>query len=328
VANGWNTGTVQRNQIHDIGANITSCGGVSGIETYNANSVTVSFNEVFNVQPSPAYTSGCDWDGIDLDGGTTNSTVEYNYTHHNAGAGYLGYNGNPSGTTWGPNTYRYNISENDDWEAAEGGAFVVVPNAPPNPTYIYGNTFFNNLAERGNATPACFYFGYVAGNWANGSLIEDNICDIGNPSGGVNLYNNPYGQTGMNLSNNLYDSSASPTWLWGSNSYNSLSSWRAAGFETAATWGDPLFADLGNAGTCNWTPNSGAGPQPCPQAYHLHVGSAAFGNGVAVTDNGGVDYYQDALTTPPSIGAYSGSSVGMGRISGSYPGRRRECAVH
>jgi hypothetical protein len=310
VANGWNTGTIQRNQIHDIGANITSCGGVSGIETYNANSVTVAFNEVFNVQPSPAYTSGCDWDGIDLDGGTTNSTVEYNYTHHNAGAGYLGYNGNPSGTTWGPNTYRYNISENDDWEAAEGAAFVVVPNAPPNPTYIYGNTFFNNLAERGNATPACFYFGYAAGNWANGSLIEDNICDIGNPGGGVNLYNNPFGQTGMNLSNNLYYSSASPTWLWGSNSYNSLSSWRAAGLETAATWGDPLFADPGNAGTCNWTPNSGAGPQPCPQAYHLHVGSAAFGNGVAVTENGGVDYYQDALTTPPSIGAYSGSSVG------------------
>jgi len=315
LANGWNTATIQRNQIHDIGANVTSCGGASGIETYNANGVTVAFNDVFNVQPFPAYTSGCDWDGIDLDGGTTNSTVEYNYTHHNAGAGYLGYNGNPSGTTWGPNTYRYNISENNDWEAVGGAAFVMAPNAPPNPAYIYGNTFFNNLAERGNAVPACFYFGYAAGTWASGSLIADNICDINNSSGGANLLNNPYGQTGMTLSNNLYYSSASPTWLWGSNSYNSISSWQSSGIETAAAWGDPLFANSGNGGTYNWTPNSGAGPQPCPYAYQLQVGSAALGTGVAVADNGAVDYYQNALTTPPSIGAYSGSGLASGLIT-------------
>lgn len=310
LANGWKTGTIQRNLIHDIGANVTSCGGASGIETYNSNAVTIAYNEVFNVQPAPAYTAGCDWNGIDLDGGTTNSTVQYNYTHHNAGAGYLGYNGNPSGTTWGPNIYRYNISENDDWEAAEGGALGIVPNAPPNATSIYGNTIFNNLAERGGATPACFYFGYAAGTWASGSLIADNICNINNPSGGVNLYNNPYGQTGMTISNNLYDSSVSPTWVWGSTSYIGIASWQAAGIETAATWGDPLFANAGNGGTCTWTPNSGAEPQPCPQAYQLHVGSPAFGSGVAVNDNGAVDYYQNTLTAPPSIGAYSGSSAG------------------
>ena len=308
LANGWKTGTIQYNQIHDIGANVTSCGGASGIETYNSDKVTVAFNEVHDIQPA-VYTAGCDWNGIDLDGGTTNSTVEYNYTHHNAGAGYLGYNGNPSGTTWGPNTYRYNISENDDWQATEGGSIAIVPNAPPNPTYIYGNTFFNNLAERGSATPACFYFGYAAGTWASGSLIADNICDINNPNGGVNLYNNPYAQTGMTLSNNLYYSSASPTWLWGSTSYNSIASWQAAGIETAATWSDPLFANSGNGGTCNWTPSSGAGPQPCPYAYQLQVGSAALGTGVAVADSGAVDYYQNALPTPPSIGAYSGSGL-------------------
>lgn len=310
LANGWKTGTIQRNQVHDIGANVTSCGGTSGIETYNSNAVTVAYNEVFNVQPSPAYTAGCDWNGIDLDGGTTNSTVEYNYTHNNAGAGYLGYNGNPSGTTWGPNTYRYNISENDDWEAAEGGAFAIVPNAPQNTVSIYSNTLFNNLAERGNATPACFYFGYAAGTWASGSLIEDNICDINNPSGGANLYNNPYGQTGMTLSNNLYFSSSNPTWIWGNTSYNSIALWQAAGLETAAIWGDPLFENPGNGGTCTWTPSSGTSQQPCPLAYQLHVGSPAFGNGVAVTNNGALDYYQNALTTPPSIGAYSGSSTG------------------
>ena len=264
TANGWNIGTVQYNLIHDIGANVTSCGGVSGIETYNANEVTVAFNEVFNVQPAPAYTSGCDWDAIDLDGGTTNSTVEYNYSHHNAGAGYLGYDGNPSGTTWGPNTYRYNVSENDDWEAAEGAAFAVAPHAPQNPAYIYGNAFYNSLAERGNAIPACFYFGYAAGSWAAGSLIEDNVCDINNPNGGVNLINNPFGQTGMTLSNNVYDSSSTPTWVWGSASYDSFSAWVASGIETDPTWGDSVFTNPENAQTCIGTPSSGTGPQPCP----------------------------------------------------------------
>ena len=323
LAGGWSSGTIQHNQVHDIGANATSCGGTAGIETYNSSSVTIAYNEVFNVQPSPAYTKGCDWDGIDLDGGTTNSTVQYNYTHHNAGAGYLGYDGNPSGTTWGPNTYRYNISENDDWAATQAGAFGVIPNAPQNPVYIYGNTFFNNLAELGNAVPACFNFGYVAGTWASGSLIADNICDINNPSGGVNLYNNPYGQTGMTLSNNLYNSSSSPVWVWGGTSYNSIASWQAAGTETAAAWGDPLFANAGNGGTCNWIPSSGAAPQPCPQAYQLNTGSPAIGSGVAVTNNGGVDYYQNALTAPPSIGAYSvqaSASVTLGNLAQTYTG--------
>jgi hypothetical protein len=187
---------------------------------------------------------------------------------------------------------------------------VIIPNAPSHTTLIYGNTLFNNQAERGSATPACFYFGYAAGTWAPGSLIANNICDISNPSGGVNLYNNPYGQAGMTLSNNLYYSSSSPTWVWGSTSYNSIATWGAAGIETTPFWSDPQFANPGNGATCNWTPSSGVGPQPCPQAYQLHVGSPAFGSGVAVADNGGVDYFGNTVTSPPSIGAYSGSSSG------------------
>jgi hypothetical protein len=50
-------------------------------------------------------------------------------------------------------------------------------------------------------------------------------------------------------------------------------------------------------------------PGATPQAYRLQLGSAALGGGIAVPDNGAVDYYQDALTTPPSIGAYSGNGV-------------------
>jgi len=322
-ADGWNGGTIQYNVVHDIGANVTSCGGTSGIETYTSNNITIRYNEIYNVQPSPSYTKGCDWDGIDLDGGTTNSVVEYNYTHNNAGSGFLAYTTRPTGYTWGPNTYRYNISENDDWAKAQGALFDVVPGAPANALSIYGNTFYDNVAQTSKSTSsACFNFGNGAGTWASGSLIEDNICYMSNHdqygrSG--NFYYNPYAQTGMTLSNNLYYATSSPVWRWGGTSYTNLSAWLASGHESNPVYGDPMVNNGGTGGTCSWTPSLGNGPQPCPSAYALQPGSLALEAGIAVSGSGGKDYYQSALSSPPSIGAYSGSGGGGGNGNGNPP---------
>lgn len=162
-ADGWNGATIQYNVIHDIGASVMSCGGMSGIEAYTSNNVTVRFNEVYNVQPSPGFTTGCDWDGIDLDGGTSNSVVEYNYTHHNGGPGLLAYDANVGADTWGDNTFRFNISENDQWLCSQynscSGVFSVVPNAPANPLYIYGNTLFENMEVIRHSLPHAFTSG-------------------------------------------------------------------------------------------------------------------------------------------------------------------------
>lgn len=323
-ANGWNGGTIQYNIIHDVGANVTSCGGTSGIEVYTANNVTIRYNEIYNVQPSPSYTAGCDWDGIDLDGGTTNSLVEYNYTHHNAGSGYLAYTLKPSGTTWGPNTYRYNISENDDWARIQGGLFDVVPQVPANALQIYGNTLFTNVSQSTKSGgSACFNFGYAGGTWASGSLVADNICYMGNRdqygrSG--NFYYNPYGQTGMTISNNLYYATSSPTWRWSGTSYTTLAAWVTKGVETNPAYGNPLFTSGGTGGTCSWTPSLGNGPQSCPTGYSLQSGSPAAGTGIVVSGNGGVDYYQSTLFSPPNIGAYSGTGGSGGSGSTTPPG--------
>lgn len=323
-ADGWNGGLIQYNVLHDIGANVTSCGGTSGIETYTSNNITIRYNEVYNVQPSPSFTKGCDWDGIDLDGGTTNSLVEYNYTHHNAGNGFLAYTYKPSGYTWGPNIYRYNISENDDWAKAQGALFDVVPGPPANALSIYGNTFFSNVSQSTKSTSsACFSFGNGGGTWASGSLIADNICYMNNHdqygrSG--NFYYNPFTQSGMTLQNNLYYAGTTPTWRWGGTSYTTLAAWTATGLETSPAYGNPLFSSGGNGGTCSWSPLLGNGPQPCPSAYALQSGSPGLGTGAAITGNGGVDYYQSALTSPPSIGAYSGTGGGGGGGSTTPPG--------
>jgi len=302
---GWNGATVQYNVVHDIGANVTSCGGTSGIESYTSSNLTIQFNEVYNIQAYPSFTNGCDWDGIDLDGATTNSIVQYNYIHETGGAALLAYVPGPRGTSWGGNTYRYNIAENSGLIGGDTAAFSLVKSVPQTPVYVYGNTFFNNVAHTNSngRAPECFYI--EGGTYPSGSLIQDNICDLNDQNGlGQVFLTYTWGSSApsLSLSNNLYFTTHTPVWDWGKKSYSSISAWRTAA-EPTAVYGDPLFSSAGNGGTCSWVPSSLAGPQPCPQAYTLQPGSPALGAGVTVTNNGGRNYYGTALPNPPDIGA-------------------------
>lgn len=125
----------------------------------------------------------------------------------------------------------------------------------------------------------------------------------------------------MTLSNNLYYSTHSASWRWGGNSYSSFSQWQTAGIESKPIEGDPLFSNAGNGGTCNWSPSQASGPQPCPSAYMLQSGSPAIAAGVTVSNNGGRDYYGNAIPTTPSIGAQAAVSG-----SGSFCHTGTSCA--
>lgn len=307
TANGWDGAVIQYNKVRDIGAHVTSCGGTSGIMAYTSNNIKIRYNEVYRVEPYPSFTAGCDWDGIDLDGGVKNSVVEYNYTHDNAGSGLLAYTDNAAGLTWGPNTFRYNISENDDNIKAQGGLMDIVPRAPANALSIYGNTFYTDVAQSSKSTAsACFFIGYAAGTWASGSQIKNNICHLANRDqygrSGQFFYN-PNGQTGMALSNNLYHATSTPSWRWGGTTYNGITEWQASGRETSARSGNPLFVSPGTGNTCIWTPSASDGPQPCPAGYALQSGSPGIDAGVSISGNGGLDYFQNAIPNPPNIGA-------------------------
>jgi hypothetical protein len=302
---GWNGATVQYNVVHDVGANVTSCGGTSGIESYTSSNLTIQFNEVYNIQAYPNFTNGCDWDGIDLDGATTNSIVQYNYIHETGGAALLAYVPGPRGTTWGGNTYRYNIAENSGLIGGDTASFSLVKAVPQTPVYVYGNTFFNNVAHTNSngRAPECFYI--EGGTYPSGSLIEDNICDLNDQNGlGQVFLTYTWGSSlpSLSLNNNLYFTTHTPAWDWGKKSYSSISAWRTAA-EPTAVYGDPLFTSAGSGGVCSWAPASLTGPQPCPQAYTLRSGSPALGAGIDVSNNGGRNYYGTALPNPPDIGA-------------------------
>lgn len=80
-----------------------------------------------------------DGGGFDLDGGTTDSVIEYCYSYDNAGAGYLLYNFNWQSIPHRNNTVRYCISENDRLGGfAPGSSGLPVENLS-----IHNNVAFN-----------------------------------------------------------------------------------------------------------------------------------------------------------------------------------------
>lgn len=80
-----------------------------------------------------------DGGGFDMDGGTTDSTIEYCYSYGNAGAGFLLYNFNWKSIPHRNNTVRYCISENDKL----GGIAIGTGGLPLENLSIHNNVSFN-----------------------------------------------------------------------------------------------------------------------------------------------------------------------------------------
>lgn len=331
------SGTVSNNLIHDIGANPLSCGGVSGIETAGAGSsggpIVIRGNEVYNVQPVP-YVSGCDWDGIDLDGGAQNSIVEYNYTHHNAGSGVMGWMGQNNGG-WGNNVFRYNISENDStmFDQSNGRASMTIEGQGQTGRIdIYGNVF-NMNSPGGNKTAVSYsYFG-GSGGPAPGSLFENNIVLWSNGNYPMACYGGPSPGNTTYKNNNWFSPdgtafvahSQTGGGCFGGGDVNGFSAFESASGETNGKNVNPQFVGpIGGNVTCTWSPAAGAGsqpvgavtgPQPCPSGYRLAAGSPMLGAGIAVPNHGGFDYWAGVV---PS-GSGSGFAIGADQGSGVAP---------
>ena len=91
-------------------------GGPVGIWVWDANRVVIQFNESYHNHTCSRKDGG----GFDLDGGVTNSTVQYNYSHDNDGAGYLLAQFSGARPFYG-NMLRYNLSVNDGRKNSYGG---------------------------------------------------------------------------------------------------------------------------------------------------------------------------------------------------------------
>ena len=317
--------TIQYNVITNMGQTNNNCGGPASIETASVFTYSlIQFNEVAYSVPNTYRNGVCDNDAIDLDANTLNVTVQYNYTHNNAGAAFNVF----SNGTWGNTTWRYNVSENDAFYYLgpfawyEGGI---------SPSYIYNNTVYFLFSGNGTSEANCVQqYGGAPINFYN------NICVYGLGSGAARIINTTAGFSapgGSLLDYNIYYATGSGTLNWrcveNNNIYATFAAWQA-GCPTRP--GSPIaFQDqhsvvanpnltgtfpAGNAYTAlSGTP---AGPQPFPSAYKLSTtASPAIGTGGNLNSIFGInvgtrDYYGN--TIPHGHG--TGFNIGA---DGGYP---------
>lgn len=118
--------------------------GPVGIWAYEADSVVIQHCLSYRNKTSKG---GADGGGFDLDGGVTNSIVQYCFSYENQGSGYciFQYWG---ATPWHHNIFRYNISENDGTVSdSQAGLYVWNSSDDEKQFYdcdVYGNIIYNS----------------------------------------------------------------------------------------------------------------------------------------------------------------------------------------
>jgi len=297
-----NDGTIQYSVAYDNGARGSSpAGGPVGIWAADATNIKIQYNESYDTMTN----NGSDGDGFDLDGGVTNSVMQYNYSHDNAGAGYSAYTYNDGYVTGSKGiTVRDNISQNDvrskdNWY---GSITIGDDRGTLTGVNVYDNTVYQSLGSS-------IYAAAIEGSNASSihALLANNIFYTAN---GSRLIEDRAGSRNVSFEDNDYYSTGPFSAIWGSTNYTSLASWaKATGEETLSgrlvgTTANPMLDDPGGGGiTDGYNPTKLA-------AYELLSGSPIYGAGLNLHALYGInvgthDYYGDPLPSSGlGIGAF------------------------
>lgn len=289
-----------------------------GIDVADSNSVTIQYSESYGQVTNNSFDGG----GFNFDGGVSNSTMQYNYSHDNNGPGFHLYSFN-DGTITGSsgNIVRYNISQNDANKASIGyGGITLNSSANLTGAQVYGNDIYAS-----NTTS----LGAIGVTGPSASTIGANISNnILYALSGVTLVSSKGADAtpaSVVFTGNDYYTPGSFSIKWGANagtSYASLSAWQGAGQEKVSgspvgTTGNPNLTNPGGGTTANATPGP---PSSQASAYKITSGSAASNAGVAITSPGLNDFFGLALGAPPlNIGADDTPVGGGGGGPGSAP---------
>jgi len=235
-------GIIERCVAHDNGWLNTAVGGPIGIWAWDSNNIVIQYNESYNNRTA----SSADGGGFDLDGGVTNSVMQYNYSHDNDGAGFLLAQFDDARPFSG-NTIRYNISQNDGRKNSYGAIEVWNGGSGITNTQIYNNTIY--VSPTTNGSPKAMSIISPTRN----VHVRNNIFIT---TGGLRLVKVVSGQKGILFQGNDYwPSGGSFVVNWGSETYASLSSWRnSTGQEKMGTVNtgfsvDPKLVNPGGGGS-------------------------------------------------------------------------------
>ena len=218
---GVDGGTIEYSVAHSNGSRSTSDNGPVGIWTFLSNNVVIQHSESFSNKTGNTKDGG----GFHLDNSTSNSVLQYNYSHDNSGAGYmLAHKWNDYLHTG--NVVRWNISQNDARKNSYASIHLWgrIRNAQ-----IYNNTVY---LGSGNSAARALH--------ARNNTIEtqdlENVRVSNNQlqtTGGLALLDFTAavldGATGVRIEgNNYWSTGGTFRILWRGTTYSSLSAFRTA----------------------------------------------------------------------------------------------------
>lgn len=283
-------------------------GGPVGIWGWCCNNLVIQECESHHNRSGTAHDGG----GFDLDGGCTNSILQYNYSHDNDGPGYLvaQYYGAPP---LHDVTIRYNISTNDARRYNQGAIMLWSSgdNGGIQRASIHNNTVYVSAPCNGSTPKAV----YISSDGISGVSLRNNVFQT---EAGLPLLESatPYG---VRLEGNCYWSSGEAFAIrWRNESFSNLTDWRVRteqemiGTRICGLNADPQLM-LSNSTSANPTPSATASIA----AFRLSVKSALVGAGLNLVKEfnqqpGPRDFYKNATPTQDqrgNIGADEGVAV-------------------
>jgi hypothetical protein len=276
-------------------------GGPVGIWTYTARKVVIQHCVSIRNRTGALYDGG----GFDLDGGVTESVLQYNYSAENDGAGYLVYEFAGAPFRVADNVVRFNISENDGRKNGYAGIYIGSQDRPIERLQVYHNTVFLGPARPGEQPKPLF-------------LHKSRDCRIHNnlfiAAAGVPLADIGPDQPGLCIQGNHYWSVGGAFLICHTGAhYRSLADWRKTGMEqldgkAVGSAGDPRLTAYGPAAI-----PAAAGERIGLNRYQLRPDSPLTGAGLDLKglfriNAGDRDFWGKEVPKgqPASVGAHGG----------------------
>ncbi|UCF42553.1 MAG: right-handed parallel beta-helix repeat-containing protein [Planctomycetota bacterium] len=256
--------------------------GPVGIWAWNANKVTIQFC-IAHDNKSPGHDGG----GFDLDGGLTNSILQYNLSYNNEGPGYFlcQY---PTAPVYKDNIVRYNITQNDGTRNNRMSSIdIFAADVGMSDCQIYNNTIYNKkgaaIAFGGLDVPGVFI--------RNNIFIFAGELIAGGSKRGRFEYNVYWPVDDRDL---IFDG------------HRTIKEWAAAtgqekvGDQIVGRQIDPRVVRPGLAKLTDPTKLA------LLHEYKLQAGSPCIGAGIPIENNGGRDFWGNKIpeTQKPAIGAH------------------------
>lgn len=295
VISGLTLGLIERSVAYDNGRLNTFSAGPVGIWAYDADRVTIQYNESYNNRTSGTHDGG----GFDLDQNVTNSVIQYNYSHGNDGPGLLLCH-NPATDAHYNNVVRYNVSENDN---RRNPAASIVTWGRVRNAHIYNNTIYSKNATT-TVTRGIFIHSGTT-NVPQNIRVRNNIFYADGTAGLVAV--NALAAPAVKFEGNLYYHPTAAKWNWKGVNYSTLDAWRnATGNEKLGTGqlvgrvANPGLEAPGTGGTIG---NADSVPVKLT-AYRLQAASVARELGLDLTALGLQVGTMDFYRAPIPVGAY------------------------